>query len=112
MKHHWTFKIIFPSNSDMSDTSDENVGKLSSFLSKEIRKIINKPHPEINQYTHSDLDEIANDLDFLSDLSKMDYNEREDYDMHEEELFEYFNYSLNKLYNIGDCNKLIYIQTF
>ena len=90
--------------------SDKNVGKISLFLAREVERIISKPHPEIDEDTRSSLIEIANNFYFLHSLSKMSYSEREHYGMHEEELWEHLDYELNKLYDIGDYNKLIWVQ--
>ena len=39
-----------------------------------------------------------------------DYETRAEYEFEEEQLYEHFNFNLNQLYDIGNINKLIWIE--
>ena len=107
----WQNKIIIPKDIDMDDISDATIYKLSMFFKREVTTLKeNGAFEHLDEYIQSDIDEIIDQFDFLAFIAMLDYDEREDYDFAEENLHEHFNFNLNQLYNIGDINKLIWIE--
>ena len=83
----WLFKIQLDDKFDFEDTSDENVGKMSKYLETKILSIANSNHAAITESIKEELTETARSFNFIHFLSDKSYEEREEYDMADAELF-------------------------
>lgn len=94
---------------DKSDTSDENVGKVSLAFCKELGYILEKL-PKNREYLRCELKELKDNFGFIGFISKCDYGERAEYGMENSYLCDDFNFYLNELYDIADDDKFIWIE--
>lgn len=107
----WQNKIIVPKDIDTSDPSDATTYKLCMFFKRELIALKEKGVFEVLEDLEQSLvDEIIDQFDFIAFIAMSDYETRAEYEFEEEQLYEHFNFNLNQLYDIGNINKLIWIE--
>lgn len=108
---NWKYKLDISNSGIIVKVSDDkSIAKLSMYVASKIKRFLhNKSNCIDIQNLKDEFEEIIDGLEFLNFIHDKSYEEKEEYEFGEVELYEEFNYLLSKLYNLGDYNKLIWI---